>query len=139
MSDESLSSAGGIVVEEPDSTPAEYRLSEDEMQIIQALDERNSYTNVPSEPLDLSSLAFSTVSTFENQSRIIIDVTSRNSYEIQLYESTPDPYNRSHLSAVFLNGKQIELQESGLELFNVTVCIYRTEENQYITSLWTET
>lgn len=137
MSDESLSSAGGIVVEELDSTPAEYRLSEDEMQIIQALNERQSYTNVPTEPLDLTSLALSNVSTFEDQSRIVIDVTD-GSYEIELYETTPDPYQRSHLSAVFLNGKQIELRESGLELFGVTVFIYRTEENQHIASLWTQ-
>jgi hypothetical protein len=138
MSHESHSSACCIDSEEFDNSSVEFRLSEEDAELITTLNERCLYTKKQNGPVDINSTDIITVSEFTNQSRLVIDVTESGFYELQLYDNTPEAYHRNHLSSVFLNGKKFELRDGGLELFDVTVFIYKTQSNQYIASLWTQ-
>jgi len=134
MSKESHSSTCGTVVEDA-SCSSEFRLSKEDSKRIELLN--NIHSQQSEKQFELSDGDLSVVSSFDEQSRVIINV-SQDKYEIKIYDSNSDPYQRDYISSVFLNGTPFELRDSGLELFNVTVFIYKTQTNEYIASLWTE-
>lgn len=139
MSDESTSPTRRTDTMNMVAESGEFMLSEDEQELIDELHQETGRFRTPtrssSEAVDLASLDAVQTRPLDTHSRLIINVED-DGYALDLFDGPSDPYTRRHLTYVFLNGKQIEVREGGLELFDVSVTLYRTHTGEYVASIW---
>lgn len=132
MSDEFSSPTGGTVMQ-PNCSATEFNLSQSDEELITDI-QRATDTNGEI----TTSLAELSVKTSRqlDHSRVVLN-KSDQSYELSMYDETLDAYNRNYLQQVFLNGIPIDIQSNGLELEDVAVYVYLTDDDQYVASIWT--
>lgn len=132
MSDEFSSPTGGTVMQ-PNCSATEFNLSQSDEELITDI-QRATDTNGEI----TTSLAELSVKTSRqlDHSRVVLN-KSDQSYELSMYDEALDAYNRNYLQQVFLNGIPIDIQSNGLELEDVAVYVYLTDDDQYVASIWT--
>lgn len=140
MSDESTSLTRRTDTMTNSTESGEFMLSEDEQELISELHQETGYYRTPTaesetEVIDLATIDAVKARTLDTHSRIIIDVEDEK-YTLQMFDGPTEPYERRYLAHVLLNGKQIEVRDGGLELFDVSITLYRTHNGEYIASIW---
>lgn len=132
MSDDFSSSTGGTVMQ-PTCSATEFNLSQSDEDLI--TDIRRATDTDGEVPQSLAELSVKTSRQLDH-SRVILN-KSDQSYQLSMYDETLDAYNRNYIQQVFLNGVPIDIHSNGLELEDVAVYVYLTDNTQYVVSIWT--
>lgn len=140
MSDESTSLTRRTDTTNVSAESGEFMLSKDEEALIEELHKETGYYRTPTDesledPLDLASIDVVQTRSLDTHARLIIDIED-DGYTLKLFNNSVEPYKRKYFSYVFLNGKQIEVRDGGLELFDVSITFYRTHSGEFVASLW---